>query len=304
MKNVYIIDDYTSSKVNGIGTYIMELIFSLKEAGMNVCLIACSYDTKTFKIEIKDGIRQMQFPTISGFLCQYYNVIDKFFRLYIEDSQDNVFMFNHTPCGSLLKTVKSSFPLSKLVFVIHDMTWTGAMLGDKIELKKYAIAEDCEFEKAYPDILPRFNEEKCMYETAHRIIALAPETIDLLQTVYGVSNDKISLIPNGLRDTCHSISTTTKIQKKEKLFIPLHEKLIVFAGRVKNVKGIFQIINSLKKVVKTNPDFRLVVVGTIFEVKKVMEHAGDIASKIIFTGQMSKEKLSDWYQIADIGVLA
>ena len=305
MKNVYIIDDYASSKINGIGTYIRELIYCLKDIEVNICMIACCHDTKTFKIEMNDGIKQMQFPSIPGFFGQYYTVLDKFFRLYIADSQENVFIFNHTPCEFLIKTVKSSFPLSKLVFVIHDMVWTGAMLGSKAELKKYALIENKElFEKEYPEMLPKFIEEKHMFEEVHQIVALAQETSELLRTVYRISDKKISFIPNGLQGSYHKPSEKEKNQLKEKLFIPFHEKLIVFAGRVRNVKGIFQVINSLKKVVKTYPDFRLVVIGTIFEVKKIMEHAGEIVSKITFTGQIPKEKLNEWYQIADMGVLA
>ena len=302
MKNIYIIDDVASSKINGIGTYIRELIFCLKETGMNICLIACCHDTKSFKFEIVDNITQMQFPVIQGFFSQHYTVLDKFFRLYIEDSSENVFLFNHTPNELLVKTVKSSFPLSKIVFVIHDMTWTKALLGDKTEISRFAIAENRKlFEKEYPELFPRFNEEKRMFETVHKIVALAKETVDMLQTVYRIPDDKISFIPNGLRDM---YSKKDSNQLKEKLYIPLHEKVIVFAGRVRQVKGIFHVINSLKKVAKTYPDFRLVVVGTIFEVKKILEYAGEIASRITFTGQINRDKLYEWYQIADIGVLA
>lgn len=305
MKNVYIIDDYASSKINGIGTYMKELIFCLKDISVNICLIACNHETKTFQIVIEDNITQMQFPAIYGFDCQYYKVIEKFFRLYIEDSPDNFFMFNHTPFDLLIKTVKDFFPLSKLVFVIHDMTWTSAMLGDKVTLQKYAIDENRDlFEKEFPGLFPKFNEEKRMFEAVHQIVVLAPETIELLQNVYRIPKEKISFIPNGLRDTFHHLSENEQTHLKEKLFIPLNEKVIVFAGRVKQVKGIFQIISSLKQVAKTYPDFRLIVVGTIFDVKKIMEHVGEIAAKIIFTGQICSEKLNEWYQIADIGVVA
>lgn len=305
MKNVYIIDEYASSKINGIGTYIRELIHCLKEMEVNICWVACCHDTGTFKIGMQDGIRQMQFPAIPGFFGQRFAVMDKFLRLYIKDSKDNIFLFHHTPCEFLVKTVKGSFPLSRLVFVIHDMTWTGDMLGDKTEIEKYAAAENRElFENEYPELLLRFNEEKRMYEAVHRIVALAPETVELLQNVYSISDKKISFVPNGLQDTYCEFSGKERNRLKANLFVPLHEKVIVFAGRVKNVKGIYQVINGLKKAVKTYPDFRLVVVGTVFEMNKLLEHAGGIAAKITFTGQIPKEKLNEWYRIADIGILA
>ena len=305
MKNVFIIDEYASSKINGIGTYIRELIYCLKEIGASICLISCCHESKLFRIEENDGIKQIQFPVIQGFFGQHYMVLDKFLRLYIKDSTENIFLLNHTPCDHLVKTVKSSFPLSKLAFVIHDMTWTNTMLGNKEDLKKYTLVTNrVLFEKVYPELFPVFNDEKRMYETVHRIVALAPETIELLQSVYGINYQKISLIPNGLQDTFSRLTKKEKSELKARLFVSFREKVIVFAGRVKNVKGIFQVINSLKKITKTYPHFRLVVVGTIFEVKKIMEHAGEIVSKITFTGQLSKEKLNEWYQVADLGILA
>ena len=305
MKNVYLIDDYTSSKINGIGTYIWELLFCLKEMRLNICLVVFGHETKTFKTEIENSIKQMQFPAFTSTFGHHFTVIDKFLRLHIKDSNENVFIFNHTPCELLIKTVNNSFPHSKLVFVIHDMTWTEPMLGDKIEITKYADSENSElFEKEFPNVFPRFNEEKRMIEAVHRIVTLSPETAELLQTAYRIPKTKISFIPNGLQDTYHNLSEKEKNQLREKLFIRFHEKIIVFAGQVKYMKGIFQIINSLKNVVKTYPDFRLVVIGTIFEVKKIMEHASEIASKITFTGQLPKNRLNEWYQIADMGVLA
>jgi hypothetical protein len=129
-------DECSSSKINGIGTYLQELTHCLKKMNINLYFIACYHNSDIFKIEIKDGIKQMQFPSIPDFCSNHYNIIDKFLRLYIKDSRDNIFLFNHGPYEFLLKTVKKSFPLSKIIFVIHDMSWTDFMLGDKTELNK------------------------------------------------------------------------------------------------------------------------------------------------------------------------
>lgn len=305
MKNVYIIDDYATSKNNGIGTYIRELTYCLKDIGINICLISFCHDTKMFRIKMDDGIIQMQFPTIPSFFVKHYTIIDKFFRLYIEDSQENVFIFNHTPSELFIKIVMLSFPLSKFIFVIHDMTWTWSMFGDKTELIKNISDNNRELlKKKYPDMYLKYKEEKRMFESVHRIVALSTETIELLHTIYGIPDKKIFYIPNGLSDAYHRILEREKNKLKDKLFIPLREKLIVFAGRVHNIKGIYQVLNSLKKTVKTYPYFKLIVSGTIFEVKKVLEYAGEIATKITFTGHISKEQLNEWYQVADMGVLA
>lgn len=304
MKYIYIVDEYISSKKNGIGTYLRELISCLKKIDVNICLLSCCYDSKIFQIEIKDGIKQIQFPVMRDFFSEYYNVIDKFMRLYIEDSQENVFMFNYGPCECLLKSVKKSYPLSKLVFVVHDMAWTSFMFGDKIELKKFMCPERPDLlEKEYSKLLPLLKEEEEMYKTVHQIVALVPETVELLQHVYKVCEKKIVLIPNGLEDKYNKLSKNDMSQLKDKLLISQNEKVILFVGRVNEMKGIYQLLNSLKKVVHLYPDFRFVIAGTIFHAKLIMEYANEIAPKIVFTGQISKKRLNEWYQIADIGVL-
>lgn len=43
---------------------------------------------------------------------------------------------NCLTCKDLLRVVRDSFPLSKLVFTIHDMGWTLGLNGDSVMLKR------------------------------------------------------------------------------------------------------------------------------------------------------------------------
>lgn len=304
MKYIYIIDEYISSKKNGIGTYLRELISSIKDGDIKICLISCCYDSETFQIEIKDGIKQLQFPVVHDLFGEYHNIIDKFLRLYIEDCQENIFIFNYGPCKLLLKSIKKSYPFSKLVFVVHDMAWTSFMLGDKVKLKEYLCKEKSNLlEKEYLNLTYLLEEEKEMFKIVDQIVVLVAETVEILQDVYNVCENRMALIPNGLEDNYNKLSKNETSKLKNKLLIPQNEKIILFAGRVNEIKGIYPLLNSLKKVLHFYPNFRLVIAGTIFHTKLIMECANEIASKIVFTGQISNEKLKEWYQIADIGVL-
>lgn len=304
MKYIYIIDEYISSKKNGIGTYLRELISSLKGGDVKICLISCCYDSETFQIEIKDGIKQLQFPVIRNFFGEYHNIIDKFLRLYIEDCQDNIFIFNYGPCKLLLKSIKKSYPFSKLVFIVHDMAWTSFMLGDKVKLKEYLCKENSNLlEEEYPNLMYLLEEEKEMFKIVDHIVVLVAEAVEILKDVYNVCEKRMTLITNGLGDNYNKLSKKEACQLKNKLLIPQNEKIILFAGRVNEIKGIYPLLNSLKNVLHFYPNFRLVIAGTIFHTKLIMEYANEIASKIVFTGQISNKKLNEWYQISDIGVL-
>lgn len=303
-KNIYILYEAQNVKTNGIGTYIRELTRCLLQMDVNICHIAYCHESKMFEIELENGIIQMKIPFISSFCDNHYSEFDKLLRLHIKDDKENIFFFNYTPHDLLVDKVKKSFPLSKLIFVIHDMTWTTHMQGDKNKLIKWAILKKEEQKKYSKSLISLFNREKKMYETVHQIVSLNTETVELLQSLYKINQKKISFIPNGIQDSYIQLSKKTINQLKAKRLIAPKEKIILFSGRVLHVKGIYRILNSLKKVVRVYPNFRLVIAGTVFSSKMVMECANSIALKVVFLGQISKDEMNEWYQIADIGTLA
>lgn len=153
-------------------------------------------------------------------------------------------------------------------------------------------------------VIEKQDREKKMYETVHQIVSLNTETVESLQSVYKINQKKISFIPNEIQDSYIQLSKKTINQLRAKRLIAPKEKIILFSGRVLHVKGIYRILNSLKKVVRVYPNFRLVIAGTVSSSKMVMECANSIAPKVVFLGQISKDEMNEWYQIADIGTLA
>ena len=94
MKNIYILDEHQSSKRNGIGTYLKELIYFLQKMDVNICLISFNADESEFSIRTENNIKQILFPPFrrGGFLDHHFS-ITSFFRLYVEDSPNNIFFF-------------------------------------------------------------------------------------------------------------------------------------------------------------------------------------------------------------------
>ena len=136
MKNIYIFDEYLSSQKNGIGIYLQELVYCFCSLKYNICLIVFNAKTEEFKIIKEKKIRKILFPVLKIHFVYYVDVIEKFLRLYIEDSLENVFLINHTPCDDLMESLKTYFPLSKIVFTIHDFYWTVSLMGNIDEYEK------------------------------------------------------------------------------------------------------------------------------------------------------------------------
>jgi glycosyltransferase involved in cell wall biosynthesis len=110
------------------------------------------------------------------------------------------------------------------------------------------------------------------------------------------------LISNGLKDEAVILSEEGKIQLKKQLYFLKKEKIILFVGRLDEIKGLDFLILSFKQIIKKKSNCRLVVIGDgdfYIYLKKSM----DYWNKITFIGHLEKEKLYKFYQVADVGVL-
>lgn len=305
MKTLLITDEAMNASPNGIGTYTQQLIDCLVGIDVVIKLLLFNSDKKNFEIEEKDGIQYYHFPAFSdGSIQPHSRIIEKIFRLYIADSADNIFLINYSPFSSLMKAIKASHPLSRQIFIIHDMAWTLYFFGDVeryiriLKQKNRKIIRD-----RYSYVLRWYEEEMKMIMYADRVVCLSEDTYNLLSKYYSVEKEKLCLIPNAINEQILSWSEVRKRTFKEKMLLKDNEKIILFVGRLTEQKGFVIYIEAFKEVIKRYPSCRLVVVGYAKDWNYILSHCSNVSAKILFTGILSAEELGKWYQIADIGVL-
>jgi glycosyltransferase involved in cell wall biosynthesis len=117
---------------------------------------------------------------------------------------------------------------------------------------------------------------------------------------YGLDETKISVISNGLLDIADTTAHTELLRKKWN--IPPGEKIILFAGRIDEVKGVSYLIKAFREVLRKCRNCRLIIAGS-GNYDTFFKEAKDICTKITFTGLLEKEELHEIYQIADVGVI-
>ncbi len=303
--NVYIIDEFVSSQKNGIGTFMKELIFSLQQLELNICIIEFNSNEENFCIKKGNGIKKICFPPFpDGRFPRYYKIIDKFFRLYIGDSIETIFLFNHSPCENLLRTTREAFPLSRIVFTIHNMGWASRLMGD-LEKFKSIISKwkQKRITEKYGHILNYFDEEKRMYNIVDKVICLSQDTRNFLINTYKIKQSKIHLIPNGIRDTFSIVSKKDTISIRRNKYISQNEKIILYVGRLTEIKGCLILLNCFRHVLEKYPNCRLVLAGSMHNSLPILEICNSFVTKVSFTGLISHAELRQWYQIADIGVI-
>ena len=302
MKHIYILDASMSSLKNGIGTYIRQLIDSCKKEN-EITLVSFNADVKEFTIILaRQKIRQMCFPLFpKGDFTQHKDIICLFFKMFIEDSTDNVFFVNHSPCTLLLAAIRQTLHLSKIVFVIHDFGWTSFLSGN-IELYRNIIRKKnyTHIQNKYASLLKHYEEDKNIYNMADRVICLSEDTQALLEETYRVESYKIVRCVNGLRDLRRKEEDIGVLRRE--LLIGSEEQILLFVGRLTRQKGIYVLLKAFEKIVIKQTNIRLVIAGS-GNFEDLLKSYSHIAHRITFTGLLNRELLYKWYAVAHIGLL-
>lgn len=305
MTNAFFIDEYDSSRLNGIGTFRDQLLPRLgATSGIKLNLISLNYDSLDLHKRKTDFGIEYQVPRIAqGNWRGNGALICPVLRTYINDSKRNVFIVNHSPCGAFISALRESFPNSKIVFVIHDQGWCSPLMGSK-DLLHQIMIDDLMPEKIDRDRVKSLKsycqEEKAIYDAVDAVVCLSPSTHEILQSVYGVSTEKIWLILNGY--TADTVQLADKSEAKRSLGLNTQERILIFAGRPAAYKGIEATLKALHKI-KDKHNIRCVFCGNMEGFGKFSNQLLSIAPIVTFTGQLSKEELYKWYQAADFGLM-
>ena len=296
-KKIFIIDDYASSKINGIGTYITSLVYILNTLNFEVYIIAYNYPCQTVCFKIYKNALALCIPILNISVEKYFEMICYFVRLNIEDSNKNIFMFNYIVSNFLLSRMKRYYLLSKFIYTVHDMSWTSFFQGDVKAFSKAGIRKILS-ENKYSYMKNDLIEEIDMFAMVDKIVALTNITSDLIQREYGISKHKISVIPN-------EIHPETPFFKKESGCFPYisnSDKVLLFVGRVHKSKGIEPLIDAFNMARCINKNIKLVILGALLPNESKYSITKDFTSDIIFRGFVERNEINAWYRIAYMAI--
>ncbi|MDL2265270.1 TIGR04157 family glycosyltransferase [Parabacteroides sp. OttesenSCG-928-G07] len=325
--NLYIFNETRRGAVYGVGTYIRELTEALRNSDVHICVVNLLSDKPHIETEETDGIRQWYFPApipeqrtadSQEQRALYQRNVVYLLQLYIQDKKDLIFHLNFPQCGSLVEALKEAFDC-KVVSVVHFSDW-GFTVFDNLPRLRNILKEE------HPDgfgenLQQSFKEEKSLYLKVDRIICMSNYMKEVLCLDYGLSAAKISVIPNGLEEKEEELkiengelnrrSALAKIENgelpgkealREKWHIGIEERVLLFAGRIDEVKGVVYLVKIFREVLKEYPDCRLIIAGS-GNYDLCLQEAKEIYTKITFTGLLEKQELFEIYKIADIGVV-
>lgn len=309
MKNIYIFNEESRAAVYGIGTYIRQVVKCLRdnpEIMLNVVVLNSTY--KEVTIAKMEGYTCFHIPN-----CDIPNITpERYFRniwfLFMSNAcispDDNlIFHLNYTDTYPLVGLMRRYYPYCKIIFTIHYQNWCFHLNGN-VSFFKQIISEreSLVVGSEKKNILDGFDKEKRLYQSVDRVICLSEFTKSLLHEVYQVPDKKISLVYNGVQDEYVRLAVDEKDKLKQQYFLSEKDKIILFVGRLDEIKGLPVLIEAFKRVVDIYQNCHLVVVGT-GDLLRYLEQSAPYWNKITFTGFLGKDNLHKFYQVADFGIM-
>ncbi len=293
-KNVYIVGMYDRS-ITGFATYKEELsACMLTQPDLSVNFINLRCPIPEFRIDEKSGIIIYDCPATKQ---KPLEVAGALLSLHISDNNNNIFLINFAPSALFVKILRKYFNKGKIVYIIHDFMWALYLWGDINRLKD--IIACGKSDKLTPLIKQFYFDGAETFNMSDHVVCLSEDTQQLLENLYKVPKHKLTMIPNGLRDAFDSIS----YNKKTKLCGAVSTyRTLLYVGRTSEQKGIIDLLECFKMVLKVFPDCKLALIGEI-DSKVIGAMDDKIRPNVLLLGEQPKQRVYEWYRIADIGIL-
>ena len=141
-----------------------------------------------------------------------------------------------------------------------------------------------------------FDIEKYGLNEADKIITVSNYTKEMVMKYYGIPENKITVVYNGIDKSYASYLSNLKKP---------HQKMVLFLGRVTHQKGPYFFVEIAKKILETRKDVQFVIAGTGNLLAEMIHKvaANRIGQHVHFTGFLDQDHVKLIYQLADVYVM-
>mgnify|MGYP003132853251 CR=1 FL=1 len=142
-----------------------------------------------------------------------------------------------------------------------------------------------------------YDIERAGMQGADRVIAVSRLTKAIVHKRYGVPDEKIDVVYNGVAQH--------EAQPQRGAAIESDDRIVLFLGRITMQKGPEYFIQAAKRVLEKEKKVKFVVAGSGDMAVRMIEHAASIGigHKVLFTGFLRGRDVDRVYQMADCYVM-
>lgn len=283
----------------GTGAYVYYLSHSLQKLGHNVHVVA--RDNKHSEKTI-NGIKVHYIKGVGNAITRYWRFARNASKKIKELNTQNNFDVIHANLP-LVPSFAIPKGASKAVVCAVHSTWK----GEALVTKRDNPSELNPNEKS----MLRFNFllrifEKRLMNHSDALIAVSKYTVDELTCLYGINENKVHVIYNGV-DTELFKPKPNKTELRKQFGLKPDEKVVLFVGRLYHRKGLETLLASIPPILKEFNNVTFAISGTGFPEKeeslKNLAKDLNIENKVKFLGYVPDDKLPSLYSASDIFVL-
>ncbi len=284
--------EYPPRVIGGISPHVYFLSKHLVKQGVKVYVITCDFPGAPAH-EVIDGVEVYRIDS-------YKNPSPDFATwVYLM----NMNMQKET--AALMKKI------SNKIDVIHAHDWlvANAGIGLKHIFRKPLLVTMHSTEMGRRDGL-HTTAEKMIHETeawltyeAWKVICCSDYMISHVRYVFGLPNDKLVMVPNGVNTHCYDDINTDCADFRSKFALP-EEKIVLYVGRLVYEKGIHVLINAVPKILnKVNAKFIIVGSGYMKEQLLNIVRSMGLEHKVLFEGFLDDATLLRLQRYSDASVV-
>lgn len=310
--NLYIFDEKGVASDYGIGKYIQSVISVCADASISITVVSLEVEGKLNCYISKEGTQYMDIPLLrksSGDLLNldekedrkiYAQYVVSVLQLYIPLFGGVVFHLNYTQDYYLAKSLKEMWPESRVVLTVHYFAWSLALSGNICRLMHIISKREADLSENEKAVIYSGLFEQRLFKQVDFIICLSCFSKQILSDYYDIPENKLWLIPNGIKDEYQKID---RKQLRAKYGIPDDEKMLLFVGRLDKKKGLAFLIDAFKRLISEgNSNSHLYIIGG-GDFNVYLSLCYPYWNRVTFCGRILPEHVSEFYQMSDIGIL-
>jgi glycosyltransferase involved in cell wall biosynthesis len=292
----------------GLGSHIGHVVSFLKiQRGIRLTIIKTDdRNSEEIHSSIIDGIQTISLPTPEHKIAlssqdnliqkRYATRIAEILDFHLQDKRNLLFWVNSIDYLNVCYSLKELFEDCKIMYVHHAWSW-----------KCYINISDEKFTKKWRDNLvdhPTAVElsifQQNLAQISDLVITVSGQAKHFFQETFDIPEGKVKIIYNGMPIPEEQTSGREKLRIKYGYLN--NEKIILFAGRLKEEKGLAYLLGAFKLLAAEREDLRLIIIGD-GDFDDFISLANPHWNKITYTGQIEPEQLEEFYTISDVGVL-
>ena len=266
MKIAFFVYEYPPSLVGGLGTYSQNMAPTLVKMGHEVSVFTLNRDGLPTK-EILDGVEVYR-PLVSDATNLFSIISDHNLRKWGSGLRffSDIVLYNILSANKLLNNLIKEEGREFDMVCYHDWlsSTAGLMVKHNSELPTVFHVHSTEWGRANgggSEVVSQI--ETAAAEDANQIVTVSNAMKKDLAN-HGWNGDKINMVWNGVDPARYD---PTKIKTSDIQTLRNHyqisedEKMILFIGRLSQVKGAVELVQAMTQVNKYSPKAKLVVLG-------------------------------------------